>query len=65
MWQVVSRYPRQGYAIRRITTGEIADIFYHKARADQRCAYLNNGRKPYEYKDNTQQKVAPQERKVI
>ena len=65
MWQVVDRYPRKGFAIRRITTGEIADIFFTKAQAEQRCAYLNNGRTPYEYQDNTQQKVAPQDSKIV
>lgn len=63
MWQVIDRYPRKGFAIRRVTTGEIADIFLQRSRADQRCDYLNNG---YVSKEDTnernnqeQQEVAP------
>lgn len=63
MWQVIDRYPRKGFAIRRVTTGEIADIFLQRSRAEQRCEYLNQ---PYVYKEDTnernnqkQQDVAP------
>ena len=64
MWHVIDRYPRKGFAIRRVTTGEIYDIYYHHAQAARRCAFLNHEISSFkedtnEHNNQQQQEVAP------
>ena len=62
MWHVIDRYPRKGFAVRRITTGEIYDIYYHQSLAKKRCDFLNHENSfkedTNELNNQKQQKVA-------